>query len=72
MKTVYNDKAAEYMTKAAQIKLIINEYEEKRKNTGCEALRRYYVHRLMALYTVYNECLHKARKLSRMASAVNV
>lgn len=72
MKDVYNDKAADYMARAAQTKLIIDEYEEKRKTAGCDALRQHYVHRLMALYMIYNECLYKAKKLGRIASAVNV
>lgn len=71
-KTIYNKAAEEYLRNAADTKLLIDEYEEKRKTTKCEALRQHYVHKLMALYMMYNECLYKARKLSIRAKQVNV
>lgn len=71
-KTIYSKAAEEYLRNAADTKKLIDEYEEKRKNTKCESLKRHYVHKLMALYMMYNECLYKARKLYTRAEKVNV
>ena len=70
-KPIYERSAEDYLRNASETKLLIDEYEEKRKTTKCESLRQHYVHRLMALYSMYNECLYKARKLSSMAATIN-
>ena len=60
--------ASDYLTNAEATKLLIDEYEEKRKNTKSEAMRQHYVHKLMALYSMYNECLYRAKTMKAMAA----
>ena len=60
--------ASDYLTNAAATKLLIDEYEEKRKNTKSEAMRKHYVHKLMALYSMYNECLYRTKTMKAMAA----
>lgn len=67
-KPVYQKMASDYLTNAAATKLLIDEYEEKRKNTKSEAMRKHYVHKLMALYSMYNECLYRAKTMKAMAA----